>query len=162
MRLTSFSSPEGIRAETIRRIANVIVPLFAAVTVYGNLVCDTGCTYLHGALFGVDLNYLGLLLAAAILLFSLPLKSGQYRDVSRHARTNLLSMAVGGGAVLLHFQAANQIFCFFCLLYGALVFLLFLLNLNRTNRGALAASFFAGVLIFSLFFEGSALPLYSF
>ncbi len=157
MRLTRFLPPE-----TIRRIANVIVPLFAAGAVYGNLVCDTGCSYLRGSLFGVDLNYLGLLLAAAILLFSLPLRNRQYRNVSRHARANLLSMAVGGGAVLLHFQATNQIFCFFCLVYGALVFLLFLLNLKQTKRGALAASFVAGVLIFSLFFEGSPLPLYSF
>lgn len=157
MRLTMFSRPEAIR-----KIANVVLPFFAAAAVYGNLSCDTGCTYLQGTLFGVDLNYLGFLLAAAIVIFSLPFKAMQYRRFSRHARANLLSMAVGGGMVLIHFQMVNQILCPFCLVYGALLFILFLFNFNRSSRWACAVSFVIGVLIFALFFEGSALPLYGF
>ncbi len=148
--------------KVIRKIANLILPFFAAGAVYGNLLCDTGCTYLYGTLFGLDLHYLGFLVAGALAAFSLPLKNPGYQAFSRHARTNLLCMSVGGGTILLHFQVVNQLFCPFCLVYGALLFTLFLFNVNRTSRTALAASFVAGVLIFSLFFEGSTLPLYAF
>ena len=144
------------------RAANILLPLFAAGTVYANLVCDTGCTYIHGSLFGLDLHYLGFILAGAILLFSLPIDNRAYRVLGRHARAVLLCMAVGGGMVLLHFQIVNQIFCPFCLAYGGLFFVLFLLNFRQTSRTASVVSFVAGLLIFALFFEGSAVPVFEF
>ena len=153
---------EAPRAEIVRRAANILLPLFAAGTVYANLVCDTGCTYIQGSLFGLDLHYLGFVLAGAILLLSLPIDNQAYRVLSRHARAVLLCMAVGGGMVLLHFQIVNQIFCPFCLAYGGLFFILFLLNLNQTSRTACVVSFGAGLVIFALFFEGSAMPVFEF
>ncbi len=155
--LTVFS-----QADAFRKTANLILPFFAAGAVYANMICDTGCTYLYGALFGVDLHYLGFMLAAAILVFSLPLKNQGYRMIARHARACLLYMAVGGGAVLLHFQWVHEIFCPFCLAYGALIFILFMFNLNRTIPLAAAISFAAGLAVFALFFEGSAMPVFQF
>ena len=148
--------------DAVRKSANLILPFFAAGAVFANMICDTGCTYLSGALFGIDLHYLGFMLAAAILIFSLPLKNPGYRVVARHARACLLCMAVGGGAVLLHFQWVNEIFCLFCLVYGALVFILFLFNLNRTKPMAVAISFVSGLAVFALFFQGSAMPVFQF
>lgn len=148
--------------ERIRPAANIILPFPAAGAVFANMACDTGCTYLHGVLFGIDLHCLGIVLAAALLLFSLPAHREGLRALCDHARANLLSFSVGGGAVLLHFQAVHRIFCLFCLVYGALILALFILNANRTRRTACAASFAAGLLVFAVFFEGSAVPVFSF
>ncbi len=150
------------RTEIVRSAANILLPLFAAGTLYANLVCETGCTYIHGGLFGLDLHCLGFILAGAILLLSLPLGSRAYRSFGGHARAVLLCMAVGGGVVLLHFQIANQVFCPFCLAYGGLFFVLFLLNISQTSRTVCAVSFGAGLLIFALFFEGSVMPIFEF
>lgn len=153
----AFSQPDAFR-----KTANLILPFFAAGTVLANMRCDTGCTYLSGALFGIDLHYLGFILATAILVFSLPIKNPGYRMVARHARACLLCMAVGGGAVLLHFQWVNEIFCPFCIAYGALVFILFLFNLNRTKPMAVFISFVSGLAVFALFFQASAMPVFQF
>ncbi len=150
------------QADAVRKSVNLILPFFAVGVVFANMICDTGCTYLSGSLFGMDLHYLGFMLAATILIFSLPMKNSDYRMVARHARACLLCMAVGGGTVLLHFQWVNEIFCPFCLAYGALIFILFIFNVNRTILMAAAISFAAGLFVFALFFEGSARPVFHF
>jgi hypothetical protein len=149
--------------EKIRKISNIIIPLLAIGAVLANSACDTGCTYLHGSLFGVDLNHLGILLAGVILAVSLPISTSRtYRQTADRARAGLLSFSIGGGLVLLHFQLVNSIFCLFCTIYGALLFILFLVNFNMNNRMSGPAMFFAGLLLFAFFFEGSAIPMFQF
>lgn len=150
------------RPEKARIAAGIILPLLAAGAVFANMACETECTYLYGALFGVDLHHLGIGLAAALLLLGLPFQRPSFKAFSDHARAWLLCMTVGGGVVLLYFQAVNRIFCLFCLVYGALIFALFLLNVNRTSRPACAVFLAAGLLLFVFFFEGSAVPVFQF
>lgn len=146
--------------DKIRKTGNLGLPFPAVGAVLANMACDSGCTYIQGTFLGMDLHYLGILLAAAVLLSSLPLPQPAYRIVGDHVRANLLSLAMGGGVVLLYFQAVNRIFCLFCLVYGAIVVLLFILNVNQTSRIACAISFAAGLLLFAFFFEGSAVPVF--
>lgn len=152
--------PDSQTIDKMRKTGNIGLPFVAAGAVYANMVCDVGCTYIYGTLFGLDLHLLGFILAGAILLLSLPLRQPIVRIAGDHLRANLLAAAVGGGVVLLHFQMVNRIFCPFCLVYGALAALLFLLNVNRTSGIACAVSFAAGLLLFVFFFEGSAVPVF--
>lgn len=150
-----------VSLERIRSTGNIAMPFLAAAAVYGNTVCDTGCTYLYGSLLGVDLNLLGIFLAGAVLLLSLPLPSRVYRRFSDFLRANLLCGALGGGLVLLHFQITNQIICLFCMVYGLIVLLLFVLNVHKTSKIAGFGAFAAGLLLFALFFEGSTVPMFN-
>lgn len=156
-----ISKPKHL--EKIVKTGNIILPVLAVGAVFANKACDTGCTYLYGNLFGVDLNSLGIVLAITILLLSLPASSSSvYRHITDHLRPNLLSGSLGGGVVLLHFQLVNSVFCPFCILYGALIFILFALNFNKINRVTGVTAFLGGLLIFAFFFEGSAIPVFRF
>ncbi len=150
------------RFEKARIAAGIIIPLLAAGAVFANRVCETECTYIYGALFGVDLHYLGIGLAAALLFLGFSFQRLSFKAFSDHARACLLCMAVGGGVVLLYFQAVHRMFCPVCLIYGALIFAFFLFNVNRTSRPACAVFLAAGLLFFVFFFEGSAVPVFQF
>ncbi len=147
--------------DKIRKTGNIGLPVAAVGAVLANMACDIGCTYIYGAFLGMDLHCLGIILAAAVVLSSLPLPNPAYRIAGDHVRANLLSFAMGGGVVLLYFQVVNRIFCPFCLVYGAIAVLLFLLNVNRTSPIACLISFGAGLLLFVLFFEGSVVPVFN-
>lgn len=155
-------NPNPRYLKKVRVTGNIILPLAAIGAVFANKACETDCTHLYGALFGVDLNLLGIFLAAALLLLSLPVGHASFRALCDHARANLLCLAVGGGAVLFHFQAVNRVFCLFCILYGFFMFTLFLLNAGRTSGPACFASLATGLLVFVFFFEGSAVPVFQF
>ena len=150
------------RMDTILKAANASIPVAAAGAVFANMACDTGCTYLYGAMFGIDLNYLGIMLAAALLLLSLPVPHPAYLHITGHARACLLWFSMGIGPVLLHFQIAHEVFCPFCLVYGALVLAMFAVNWHMTKLYAGLALFAAGFALSFFFFEGSAIPVFTF
>lgn len=149
--------------EKIVKTGNIILPILAIGAVFANKACDTGCTYLYGNLFGVDLNSLGIALAITILFLSLPVSLfSAYHRITDHLRPNLLAGSLGGGVVLLHFQLVNSVFCPFCILYGILIFILFAFNFHKSNGVAGVTAFLGGLLIFAFFFEGSAVPVFRF
>jgi len=140
-------------------------------------VCDTACSYLRGDIFGIDLKYVGVGYMAAIILLAL-LKQA---DLLRM----LVAAGIGVEVFLVCFQVSENVFCPFCLTFGLMVLLMYLINYERGSmmnkwhqkliyifgdakipfldrqRMPLLAMMIIGYLFVSFSFTGSATPVYA-
>jgi hypothetical protein len=142
-------------------VINVVLPVIGIGLMISYEICDTSCSYLQGSLLGVDLKIVGILFMAVLLSMSLPQVS-RYTLPVDNARTMLLSSAVGGEILLVHFQVVHDIFCPFCLAFGVCILILFAANMLRMRRVIATAFIVIGIGIFALYFKGSVLPQYAF
>ena len=121
-----------------------------AVILYS--LCEETCVFLQGFMLGIDLKYLGLLYAGALVVLSL----------SRLDVPFLLSLAFGIGAeaFLVGYQVKTGLYCYFCLSFGGLVVFLFLMNLGSALRlfgkEILGATAIIGFVIVIGLFRGAA------
>lgn len=135
---------------------NIVLSLIAmAIAVY-YAACDTACSHLGGTVAGLDLHYVGIAFMVILVLL----------NIFKMDTAILLLLSAGFGVeiFLTGFQVKNDTYCPYCLAFGALLILQFILNLQR-ERGriiitALAAT--AGFLGFLTFFEGSPTPTYDY
>ncbi len=134
-------------------LINVLLACVAvALEVYYS-VCGGSCSYLKGDLIGIPLQYVGIAYMACIVLVSL-LKADTLL-------LTLLSAGVGIEVYLVGFQIWHSTYCPYCLAFGAVVVILFLLNLNRNRKRLSLISMGLALILFSVFFEGSATPSYA-
>ena len=132
---------------------NIILPVVGIIIVLLYMVCEGSCEYLEGSLVGMPLNYLGIFYMGILLVSNLLKKL----EVSLF----LLSSGLGAEVQLLGFQIQNDIFCSYCLAFGLVVLLLFLLNFEKSKKIFISVSFVLGLILFSIFFKGSATPAYA-
>jgi hypothetical protein len=140
---------------------NVVVPVIGIGLMIFYEICDTSCSYLQGTFLGVDLKIVGILFMAVLLAMALPPVS-RYTLPVNYLRTMMLSSAVGGEILLVHFQIVHDTFCPFCLAFGLCILILFAANLPSMKRVIATAFFVIGIGMFALYFKGSVLPQYSF
>ena len=136
-----------------KRTLNVTLALAAAVVVVIYTFCGESCTYLRGSLLGVEMPYAGILFMLFVAALSF-LKRAR-------ALAALLSAGAGAEIYLLGFQLYHGVYCPYCILFGALLFLLFFLNAGALRLKWVAVGVAAGLLVFSLLFEGSVTPAYA-
>ncbi len=86
-------------------------------------VCDTSCSYLKGDIFGIDLKWIGIGYMAVIIALAL-LKQAAYLRM-------LLASGIGVEIYLVAFQFREDVFCPFCLAFGAIVIAAFILNYEK-------------------------------
>lgn len=132
---------------------NVMISLAGIAIAFLHIYCTDSCSFLKGSVFGFALDYLGIAYMCVLI-------------VSYLARQNLiflllLSAGVGAEAYLLGFQVNHNVYCYYCLAFGALLLILFLLNFERSRKTVIAGSLVLGFLLFSIFFEGSVTPAYA-
>jgi uncharacterized membrane protein len=143
----------------VLKIINIVFPIIGiGVMVFYN-VCDTSCSSLQGTFLGLDLQVIGILFMAVLLVLAL-LPASRWNASVGHLRTMMLSGALGGEVLLVRFQIVHDTYCPFCLVFGTCILILFAANYVRMNRYLSWGAFLAGVATFALFFEGSILPLY--
>jgi len=87
--------------------------------------CQTSCSYLKGDLFGIDLKYIGTGYMTAIIILAL-LKQA---DLLRL----LVSAGIGVEVFLIAFQFKENVFCPFCITFGIMVILMYIVNYERTG-----------------------------
>lgn len=141
------------------RLINITLPVIGIGLMIFYEICDTSCSYLRGTFLGVDLKIVGILFMAVLLALALP-PASRYTLPVNYLRTMMLSSAVGGEILLIHFQIVHDTFCPFCLAFGLCVLILFAANLLRMKRVVATAFFVIGIGMFALYFKGSVLPLY--
>ena len=136
---------------------NVLLPLIGIglMLVYEN--CDTSCSYLKGSFLGIDLKWVGVIYMS-ILFISAFFAEESSALLTVHLRTILISAAVGVEFFLIGFQVVKDTYCPFCLAFSACVFILFGINYKSMNKWVMAASVLAGLLGFTVFFEGQVVP----
>lgn len=132
---------------------NIILPVAGIIIVLLYMICEGSCVYLEGSLIGLPLNYLGIFYMGILLVSNLLKKL----EVSLF----LLSSGLGAEVQLLRFQIQNDVFCSYCLSFGAVILLLFLLNFEKSKKLFISGSLVLGLILFSIFFKGSATPAYA-
>jgi len=116
-------------------------------------ICEESCAYLQGFILGLALNYLGIFYMGTLILSSLLKKSLIFLF--------LLSFGVGAELYLLGFQINKGIYCYYCLSFASIIFLLFLLNFERSKKIFITISVVLGFILCSVFFKGSVTPIYA-
>ena len=135
-------------------LINVILALIAIGTMVFYSVCVTSCSYLKGDILGLDLKYVGIIYMAILIILSIT-KKDLFLAI-------LLSAGLGVEIFLVAFQVRNNVYCPFCLTFGVILVLLFLLNMDLRRKWVMALFLVLGFLSFLLLFRGSATPNYSF
>ena len=166
-----------------RKILQHRLPLTVAAALAGIGImmyyasCDTSCAYLRGELLGIDLKYVGVGYMGAIIVLAL----FRQADLLRM----LVAAGVGVEVFLVNFQVRENVLCPFCLAFGTLVILMYLINYERCRmtgawhqralyvfgdaaipfakdrRLPLLAMMIAGYVFVFLTFSGSATPAYA-
>jgi thiol-disulfide isomerase/thioredoxin len=134
-------------------LINIILSITGIAIAILHSTCEDSCAYLKGSVFGLALNYLGILFMGTLILSKLLKKDLAF--------LLLLSLGVGAELYLLGFQISNSVYCYYCLAFGAILFVLFLLNFERSKKGIITISLVIGLILFSVFFEGSITPVYA-
>jgi thiol:disulfide interchange protein DsbA len=129
-----------------------MLPIIGIVVAFLYMTCGDSCAFLEGYFFGVPLIYLGILYMGILFISNL-LKRTEISLL-------LLSSGIGAEVRLLGFQIQNDIFCSYCLAFGLVVLLLFLLNFEKSKKVFISVSIVLGFIFFSVFFKGSATPAY--
>ncbi|HEY3277041.1 MAG TPA: hypothetical protein VGJ94_10500 [Syntrophorhabdaceae bacterium] len=134
-------------------LINIILAVAAAAIMVFYALCTTSCSYLKGAILGLDLKYAGIIAMAVVVVLSLLKKDLLLLPV--------LSMGIGAEAFLVSFQVKNEVYCPYCLAYGVILVLLFLLNIDFRRKWTMILFAIVGLLAFVLLFKGSAMPVYA-
>jgi thiol:disulfide interchange protein DsbA len=116
-------------------------------------LCGESCSYLKGSIFSIDLQYAGILYMGLLILFNLLRRSSIVLF--------FLSFGLGAEMYLIVFQIKHFIACYYCLAFGAVIVILFLLNFDRSKKILMTASLILGFILFSIFFQGMVTPLYA-
>jgi hypothetical protein len=136
-----------------KRWINIILSLSGIAISVLYSFCKESCTYLEGSLLGLTLNYLGIFYMGMLILSNLLKKWMVFLF--------LLSFGMGAELRLLEFQINNSVYCYYCLSFGAIIFLLFFLNFERSKKIFIIASLVLGLILFTVLFKGSTTPAYA-
>ena len=132
---------------------NTIMSIVGICLIFLYSLCGEGCAYLKGSIFSIDLKYLGTLYMGLLLLLNLLRRNSIF--------LYLLSSGLGAEIYLIGFQIKNEVICYYCLSFAAVILILFLLNFNMKKRIPIGISMILGFLFFSIFFKGNVTPLYA-
>lgn len=149
----SFPRNLFVRQRSARYSINVLLALVAVGLEIYYTYCGGSCSYLRGNLVGIPLQYVGLAFMACVILLNL-----FKRDTLLLA---LLSAGVGVEAYLVGFQTWHKTYCLYCLAFGGIVLILFLLNFTSAKKWLAAVFMALALILFPLFFEGSLTPSYA-
>ncbi len=140
-------------ARTGKEKLNILLALAGIALVFVYATCGDSCSYLQGSIFGIDLKVLGVLFMGTLVALSL--------FGLREYRLLLLSAGVGAEVFLIGFQVQHDVFCPYCLTFGAVLLLLFAINLDWSKRRLVGVFAALGLLTFVAFFNGSVTPSFA-
>lgn len=136
---------------------NVLLPLVGIGLMLVYEYCDTSCSYLKGSFLGIDLKWLGVIYMGTLFLSAF-VGGWSSATLAGHMRTILISVAAGVEFFLIGFQVVQDTYCPFCLAFSVCIFILFGINFRLMNKWIMVASVLAGLLGFTVFFEGKVVP----
>ncbi len=134
-------------------LVNIILAVLAIGTMVFYMVCAGSCSYLKGEILGLDLKYVGIIFMAAVIVASIMKK-----DL---ALLIFLSAGIGVEMFLVAFQVRNDVYCPFCLSFGAILIIMFVLNMDLRRKWVAILFIALGLASFLLLFQGSVTPTYS-
>lgn len=137
-----------------KNIINIVLACIATGLEVYYSICAGSCSYLRGTIFGIDLQYVGIACMALIILLSI-----MKQDLLIFL---IISAAVGIELYLIGFQVWYDTYCPYCLAFGGIIFVLYMVNFIR-QRLFYSVFFMAmGLAGFALVFKGSVVPTYTY
>ena len=136
-----------------RRAINITLSLAAIILVVLYSLCGDSCTYLQGTLLGLDLRWAGVAFMAVVMVMSFLKKE--------LLLLSILAAGVGAETYLVGFQVYHGVYCPYCMLFGAILLILFVVNFRMLRVRQAALGVLGGFLIFLIFFEGMVTPVYA-
>ena len=137
-----------------QRLVNIILAL-AGISIILILytTCRGSCTYSQGSFAGIDLKYLGITYMGLIILFNL----------LRRDALNLLLLVLGMGAeiYLIGYQIINGVYCPYCLMFAAVVIVLFTFNFEKSKKAIIVVFLILGFFLLFAWFRGTPTPSYA-
>lgn len=116
-------------------------------------LCDSSCRYLQGAIWGLDLKYLGLIFMSAVILLVALKKDTLYLV--------LISLGIGGEVFLIGYQIIHSTYCPFCLAFGCVLILMFAVNFQKKQIPLITVMAILGLLFLLFAFKGSVTPAFA-
>jgi hypothetical protein len=132
---------------------NIVLPLAGISFMVMYACCVTSCSHIKGAFLGIDLKWVGIIYMTVLFSSTFAVQE-PFGKIIIHIRTALISMAAGVELYLIGFQVLKDIYCPFCLAFGACVFVLFGVNYTLMNKRLMLMSAAIALLGFTLCFEG--------
>ena len=136
-----------------RRAINITLSLAAIILVVLYSLCGDSCTYLQGTLLGIDLRWAGVAFMVVVMVMSFLKKE--------FLLLSILAAGVGAETYLVGFQVYHGVYCPYCMLFGAILLILFVVNFRMLRVRQAALGVLGGFLIFLIFFEGMVTPVYA-
>ena len=134
-------------------ILTIVLALIAMGIEFYYSICAGSCSYLKGDIFGIGLQYIGIAFMVVSSLLSI-LKKDLLLLL-------LLSAGVGVEIYLVGFQIWHNTYCVYCLIFGGVLVVQFLINLDWKKKKMVFVVMAAALLIFPIFFHGSVTPVYA-
>jgi thiol:disulfide interchange protein DsbA len=141
------------RSNVTKYLLNILLALIGMGIPLLYYLCEGSCSYLKGSILSLDLKYVGILYMGLLLLFNLLRR--------KTIVLLLLSLGLGAEIQLAAFQIKHLTACYFCLAFGAVIVILFLLNFDASKKIFVTVCLVLGFILFALFFEGAVTPLYA-
>lgn len=117
-------------------------------------ICAGSCSYLRGSIFGIDLQYAGIAYMVFIILLGVLKK-----DILLFF---IVSVGVGIEFYLIGFQVWYDTYCPYCLAFGGIIFLLYIVNFIKDRLFYSLFYMAMGLVGFALVFKGSVAPTYTY
>ncbi len=117
-------------------------------------ICAGSCSYLRGSIFGIDLQYAGIAYMVSIILLGVLKK-----DILLFF---IVSVGVGIEFYLIGFQVWYDTYCPYCLAFGGIIFLLYIVNFIKDRLFYSLFYMAMGLVVFALVFKGSVAPTYTY
>jgi len=136
-----------------RHLLTAVLAVCAIGTEVFYSICGGSCQYLRGDLFGIGLQYIGMVFMAIVILLSV-LKKDLLLFV-------MLSAGIGVEIYLVGFQIWHDVYCLYCLIFGGILVAQFALNFRKHDWRLSAAVAVASLILFAMFFKGSVTPAYA-
>jgi len=136
--------------EKNRQALTVVLALIGIGVMVAYAFCLGSCSYLKGDILGFDLKYLGIAYLAAVLLMAFLRKT--------LLCLLLLAFGAGGELFLIGYQIRADVYCPYCLTFGAAVFAALAVNFEWARKGLAALAAVTGLFFFLVFFSGSTEP----
>lgn len=107
-----------------------------------------------GSIFGIDLQYAGIAYMVFIILLGVLKK-----DILLFF---IVSVGVGIEFYLIGFQVWYDTYCPYCLAFGGIIFLLYIVNFIKDRLFYSLFYMAMGLVVFALVFKGSVAPTYTY
>jgi len=141
------------KARERQRLVNIILALAGISIIFFYTTCWGSCTYSQGSFAGINLKYLGITYMGLIILFNL----------LRRDTLNLLLLVLGMGAeiYLIGYQIRSGVYCPYCLMFAAVVIVLFTFNFEKSKKALIVAFLILGFFLLFVWFRGTLTPSYA-